>query len=243
MVRFLIVVAVLLASSSATPRPRYKAKLSEDLARSVEQHEAIARRARESPEILCALVASAAPLLTRLEREVKVDNQEPLRVTGLYFLNGPEFVRTGVDYIQLARLAASKDARLLRAMAVFEGTSEGISNETAWLVAETDFSGCHQPSKATGPLTELVGSWAGANACLRQALVSELNRDLVEMASSPVLCDEKPDKRLAAAHQNAVLMRKLPGTRGQELGPQLVRTVETAMARPSPRVVRPTADH
>ncbi len=212
-------------------------KLSKEIAREIDAHEALAARARESPEALCALIVSARALLPKLERDVEDDDQDRLRVTGLYMVTGPEFTRSGVDYAGLAKLASPRDARLLRAMGKFEGTADGVSNETAWIDALTDFSGCHHPRKATKPLAELVHAWLAASACLHEAVAGELNSDLAEMASETLFCDEPVQQRMAAVRQNAALMRQLTGTRGPELAPQMERAA--AAATPPTRAVVP----
>lgn len=226
--RLLVPVAVcLLSSSTGAPHAR-RVKLSKAIARAIDAHEALVVHARESPEALCALIADARALLPKLERDVKDDDQDRLRVTGLYIVTGPEFSRSGVDYAGLAKLASPRDARLLRAMGQFEGTADGVSNETAWIDAETDFSGCHHPSKATKPLAELVEAWLGASACLHEAVAADLDTDLSEMASGIRFCDEPVDQRMGAVRQNAALMGKLTGTRGPELAPQMERIAAAA---------------
>jgi len=235
-VRLLLSVAVwLVSSSTGAPQPR-PVKLSKVMARAIDAHEALAAHARESPEALCAVIVNARALLPKIERGVTYDDQDSLRVTGLYIVTGPEFTRSGVDYGGLAKLASPRDARLLRAMGEFEGTAGGVSNETAWIDALGDSSGCHHPSKATKPLAELVQAWLAASACLHEAVAADLNSDLSEMASGTWFCDEPVDQRMKAVRQNAALMRKLTGTRGPELAPQMERTA--AAAKPP---ARPTA--
>ena len=174
--RLLLAVAVwLVSSSTSAPQPR-PVKLSKPMARAIDAHEALAARARESPEALCALIVNARALLPKIERGVKDDDQDWLKVTGLYIVTGPEFSRSGIDYGGLAKLASPRDARLLRAMGEFEGTADGVSNETAWIDAETDFSGCHHPSKATKPLAELVQAWLAASVCLHEAVAADSER-------------------------------------------------------------------
>lgn len=224
----------LISSSMGAPHPR-PVKLSKAMAREIEAHEALAAHAREFPQALCALIGNARALLPKIERDVKVDDQERLRVTGLYIVTGPEFARSGVDYAALGKLASMQDARLLRAMGEFEGTADGVSNETAWIDALGDVGGCHHPSKATKPLAELVQAWLAASACLHEALAEDLNTSLSEMASLPLFCEEPVDQRMRAVRQNAALMRKLTGTRGPELAPQMERTAAAAPP-PSPPV-------
>ena len=241
-VRSLLAVAFWLVSSSTGARHPRPVKLSKEMGRAIDAHEALAARARESPEALCTLIVSAKALLPKIERGVKYDNQARLRVTGLYIVTGPEFTRSGVDYGGLAKLASPEDARLLRALAEFEGTAHGVSNETAWIDALGDFSGCHHPSKATKPLAELVQAWLAASACLHEAVAADLNTDLSDMASETLFCDEPVNQRMTAVRQNAALMRELTGTRGPELAPQLERT---AAAKPParPTVPQPLPAH
>ncbi|MFL5308025.1 MAG: hypothetical protein ACJ8F1_22610, partial [Polyangia bacterium] len=232
----------LVSSSTGAPQPR-RVKLPQPIARAIDAHERLAAHARESPEALCAVIVNARALLPEIERDVKDDDQDRLKVTGLYIVTGPEFSRSGVDYGGLAKLASTADGRLLRAMAEFEGTAGGVSNETAWIDALTDFSGCHHPSKATKPLAELVQAWLAASACLHEAVAADLNTDLSEMASDTFFCDEPVDQRMRAVRQNAALMRKLTGTRGPELAPQMKRTAAAAKPAERPSVPKPLPAH
>jgi hypothetical protein len=235
-----VVVALLLlgAPSVASAREHHRRpRLSPDLALAVGAHEELAQRARASPYSLCALVADSYELLARLEREVSYDDQDSLKVTGIFFVMGPEFTRTGVDYTALRKLAGPEDARLLRSMAVLDGTWQGISCVAAWSIAETDFTGCHSPAQATAPLTELVKAWRAASPCLRDALARSLDELLGQMAGDANFCKEDRALRLSAVRANAALMRKLAGTNGAERAAELQHTADESIAGP-PRVLR-----
>jgi hypothetical protein len=111
------------------------------LEQSLQAHEALARRAKGSSDDLCKLVDDSSTLVRPLgdgvvdltrkgsaAREQRLWDQLDRRTTGMYFVMSDVFSRSGVDYVELARLAGADDASQLRAMAELDGVSQGFEN-------------------------------------------------------------------------------------------------------------------
>jgi hypothetical protein len=241
-------VTVLLGSAALAAAPDKQAasvRLPEMLEQSLQAHEALARKAKGSPDDLCKLVDDSYTLFRPLElalidltkkvsakREQRVWDQLDRRTTGMYFVMSDEFSLTGVDYAELARMAAGDNASLLRAMAELDGVSQGFENVPAWQDPMTDHGGCHSPGKATKTLTGLARSWSAASPCMRSALTKPLDERLEQMAADGNFCQGDPTQRISAARENATQMRKLKGTRGPALAGTLVKRAEASDNRP-----------
>jgi len=243
-----VAVTMLVGSAALAATPDKHAaglRLPETLEQSLQAHEALARKAKGSLDDLCKLVDDSYTLLNPLEvalidltkkvsaeREQRLWDQLDRRTTGMYFVMGGEFSRTGVDYTELARMTAGDDASLLRAMAKLDGASEAFENVPVWQEPMTDYGGCHSPGRATKTLTALAGSWRAASPCMRSALTKPLDELLDRMASDGNFCKEDREERISAARENAALMRKLKGTRGPALARALVKLAESSDNRP-----------
>ena len=241
------VVALLGSAALAAPLDKRTAspRLPETLEQSLQAHEALARRAKGSLDDLCKLVDDSSTLVRPLEmalvdltrkgsaaREQRLWDQLDRRTTGMYFVMSDVFSRSGVDYVELARLAGADDASLLRAMAELDGVSQGFENVPAWQEPMTDYGGCHLPGKATKTLTALARSWTAASPCMRSALTKPLEDLLEHMAEDGNFCQEDRAQRINAARANATQMRKLKGTRGPSLAGTLVKRTEASDNRP-----------
>lgn len=236
-----VAVATLAAALGAPPAVKSRALTSDvvlppEMIERVDRNRALFDRAKGSEKGFCAFVADSVALVEPFGDAVTSAPSPPDDPDGGSDAYGADAAGVSVGIVEggvhknlhwknLLAAASPASRPLVRATQAL--TDDGFG---AWTQQETDYGGCHQPARARPALERLAAAWAGAPACLREALRPELVRLLSWMADQSCFC-EPVAKRAQIKRQLAANARVLSQVAG--LGEPFAKKLRVLTSAPS----------